>query len=216
VIAEHEAKALLAAAGVPMLAGGFASSLDQAQAVAASIGYPVVIKAQAAALAHKSDAGGVILNIADASALAQAWSQLHANIERARPGLALDGVLVEKMSRRGVELIFGARNDPDWGPVLVVGLGGVIAEALHDVRVLAPDLDEASIADELRKLKGAALLEAFRGQPARDVKAAAAIAAKLGAFIMSHPEIAEIDVNPVVLFEEGAGAVALDALIVAR
>lgn len=216
VIAEHEAKALLAAAGVPMLAGGFASSLDQAQAVAASISYPVVIKAQAAALAHKSDAGGVILNIADASALAQAWSQLHANIERARPGLALDGVLVEKMSRRGVELIFGARNDPDWGPVLVVGLGGVIAEALHDVRVLAPDLDEASIADELRKLKGAALLEAFRGQPARDVKAAAAIAAKLGAFIMSHPEIAEIDVNPVVLFEEGAGAVALDALIVAR
>ena len=120
------------------------------------------------------------------------------------------------MARRGVELIFGARNDPDWGPVLVVGLGGVIAEALHDVRVLAPDLGEDAIIEELYRLKGAALLKAFRGQPARDVKAAAAIAARLGAFVMAHPEVAEIDVNPVVVFEEGAGAVALDALIVTR
>ena len=120
------------------------------------------------------------------------------------------------MSWRGVELIFGARNDPDWGPVLVIGLGGVLAEALHDVRVLAPDLDEAAIADELRKLKGAALLGPFRGQHARDVKAAAKIAASLGAFIMAHPEIAEIDVNPVVVFADGEGAIALDALIVVR
>jgi len=216
VLAEYEAKALLAQAGVPMLAGGFATSLAQAQEIADRIGYPVVIKAQAAALAHKSDAGGVILNIADAPALSNAWSQLRANVERAKPGLALDGVLVEKMARRGVELIFGARNDPDWGPVLVVGLGGVIAEALHDVRVLAPDLGEDAIIEELYRLKGAALLKAFRGQPARDVKAAAAIAARLGAFVMAHPEVAEIDVNPVVVFEEGAGAVALDALIVTR
>jgi acyl-CoA synthetase (NDP forming) len=120
------------------------------------------------------------------------------------------------MSKRGVELIFGARNDPDWGPVLVVGLGGVIAEALHDVRVLAPDLEPLAIADELRRLKGAALLGAFRGQPARDIDAAAAIAASLGAFVMAHPEVAEIDVNPVVVFAQGEGAVALDALIVAR
>jgi acyl-CoA synthetase (NDP forming) len=216
VLPEHLAKALLAEAGVPMLAGGFATTLQMAQTIAGDIGYPVVIKAQAAALAHKSDAGGVILNIPDASALERAWAELHANIQRAKPGLELDGVLIEKMSRRGVELILGARNDPDWGPVLVVGLGGVIAEALHDVRVLAPDLDEDAIVEELHRLKGAALLRAFRGQPAKDVRAAAAIAAKLGAFVMAHPEIAEIDVNPVVVFEAGAGAVALDALIVAR
>jgi acyl-CoA synthetase (NDP forming) len=120
------------------------------------------------------------------------------------------------MAPRGVELIFGARNDPDWGPVLVVGLGGVFTEALHDVVTLAPDLGVEAIAQELRRLKGAALLGAFRGSPARDVEAAAAIAAKLGAFVMAHPEIAEIDVNPVMVYAKGDGALALDALIVVR
>jgi acyl-CoA synthetase (NDP forming) len=97
-----------------------------------------------------------------------------------------------------------------------VGLGGVFAEALHDVRVLPPDLDADAIADELQKLKGAALLGAFRGQKARDVRAAAEMAARLGAFVLAHPEIAEIDINPVVVYAAGDGAVALDALIVAR
>lgn len=216
VMAEHEAKPLLAQAGVPVPASGFAATLEQATDIAATIGYPVVLKAQASALAHKSDAGGVILNLRDAQDLARGWADLHANIERARPGLKLDGALVEQMSKRGLELIFGARNDPDWGPVLVIGLGGVLAEALHDVRVIAPDLTPQAIADELRRLKGAALLGAFRGQPARDIDAAAQIAAKLGAFVMAHPEIAEIDVNPVVVYAQGEGAVALDALIVAR
>ncbi|HEY8579859.1 MAG TPA: acetate--CoA ligase family protein, partial [Beijerinckiaceae bacterium] len=216
VIAEHEAKALLAAASVPVPPGAFARDKAEAVQAAQRIGFPVALKAQAAALAHKSDAGGVILNLADADAVARGWDELHANVARARPGLALDGALVERMSPRGVELIFGARNDPDWGPVLVVGLGGVMAEALHDVRTLAPDLPAEAIAQELRRLKGAALLGAFRGQPERDVDAAAEIAARLGAFVMAHPEIAEIDVNPVVVFAKGEGAVALDALIVAR
>ncbi|MDB5570547.1 MAG: CoA-binding protein [Hyphomicrobiales bacterium] len=216
VIAEHEAKKLLAAAGVPVPRSALAVTREEAQALAAQIGFPVVLKAQAAALAHKSDAGGVVLDLADADAVARGWDEMHASVARARPGLALDGVLVEQMSKRGVELIFGARNDPQWGAVLVVGLGGVLAEALHDVRVLAPDLDAASVADELRRLKGAALLGAFRGQPARDVEAAAQIAVRLGAFVMAHPEIAEIDVNPVIVYAQGEGAVALDALIVAR
>jgi acyl-CoA synthetase (NDP forming) len=100
--------------------------------------------------------------------------------------------------------------------VLVVGLGGVFAEALHDVRVLPPDLDRDAIAEAMLKLKGAALLGAFRGKSARDVGAAAAMAARLGTFVRAHPEIAEIDVNPVVVYGTGEGAMALDALIVVR
>jgi len=113
-------------------------------------------------------------------------------------------------------LILGARNDPDWGLVLVIGLGGVFAEALHDVRVLPPDLDAAAVAQELGQSKGAALLKAFRGAPARDVGAVAEMAVKLAAFMRAHPEVAEVDLNPVMVYAQGEGAVALDALIVAR
>ena len=97
-----------------------------------------------------------MLGIADDASLAEAWRKLDANIAKARPDLRLDGYLVEAMARPGVELIVGARNDPDWGPVLVVGLGGIWAEALRDVRVLPADLAPAAIISELRKLKGAA------------------------------------------------------------
>jgi acyl-CoA synthetase (NDP forming) len=215
-IPEHAAKALLAEAGIAVPPGAFVADLAAAKQAAGRLGYPVALKAQAAALSHKSDAGGVVLNLTDEAALAAGWAKLHDDVARARPGLKLDGVLVEAMAKRGVELILGARNDPDWGPVLVVGLGGVFAEALHDVRVLPPDLDADAIAGELLKLKGAALLGAFRGQKARDVAAVADMAARLGAFVLAHPEIAEIDINPVVVHAAGEGAVALDALIVAR
>lgn len=215
-IPEYVAKGLLAEAGIAVPPGALAKTIEEAKAAAASIGYPVALKAQAAALTHKSDAGGVILAVADDKSLEAGWAALHSDIARARPGLALDGVLVEAMARLGVELILGARNDPDWGPVLVVGLGGIFAEALHDVRVLPPDLDADAIAGEMRKLKGAALLGGFRGKPARDVAAAAAMAARLGAFVMAHPEIAEIDINPVAVYPAGEGALALDALIVVR
>ncbi len=215
-IAEYRAKTILAAAGIAVPPGELATTLDEAKQIAGRIGYPVALKAQSADLSHKSDAGGVVLRLADAAALEAGWAKMHANIARARPGLTLDGVLVEAMGTPGVELILGARNDPDWGPILVVGLGGVFAEALHDVRVLAPDLDAAAIADEIMKLKGAALLRPFRGAPARDVKAAAAIAETLAAFIVAHPEVAEIDINPVMVGADGQGALALDALMVTR
>jgi acetate---CoA ligase (ADP-forming) len=108
------------------------------------------------------------------------------------------------------------RGDPAWGPVLVVGLGGIWAEVLHDVRVLPPDLDPAAIVAELRKLKAAALLTGFRSAPTLDLGAVADIAVRLGRFAIAHPEIAEIDINPLVVYPEHEGVIALDALIVAR
>jgi acetate---CoA ligase (ADP-forming) len=209
-------KKVLAALGLQVPAGGLACSGEEAVGIADRIGYPVAMKAQAAKLTHKTEAGGVILRLADAEAVRKAWATLHANVERAQPGLKLDGVLVETMSPPGLELVVGARRDPRWGPVVMLGLGGVWVEALGDVRLMPPDLSEEEIAVELGKLKTAKLLGGFRGSAPVDVKAVAAAAAALGRLMRAHSEITEIDVNPLVVHASGSGATALDALIVTR
>jgi len=157
-----------------------------------------------------------VLGLPDEAALAEGWRSLEADVARAQPGLELDGVLVEAMARPGLELIVAARRDADWGAVLLLGLGGVWAEVLHDIRVLPADLDRPAIADELRKLKSAPLLAGFRGAPPRDVAAVADVAARLGALMTARPEIAEIEVNPLVVYPQGEGAILVDALIVVR
>jgi hypothetical protein len=174
------------------------------------------LKAQAGALAHKTEAGGVILNIKDADGLRDAWTTLHANIERHRPGVQLDGMLVEKMAAKGLELVIGAKRDQLWGPVLLAGLGGIWVEALGDVRLMPPNLSETAIVQELFKLRTARLLKGFRGSPAVDVEAVAKTIARVGNLMTTMPEIIEIDINPVFAHGVGEGVTAVDALIVAR
>lgn len=212
-IPEYRAKILLEPAGISFPQGGFATTREEAAQVAARIGYPVVIKAQAAALGHKSDAGGVILNLADEAALLSAWDRLYANVAAYDASLALDGVLVEAMGKRGMELIVGAKRDPQWGPVVLVGFGGVTAELQHDARLITPDMTEAAIIAELGRLKSAALLHGYRGSPALDVAAVARLAMRMIDVMVGTPEIAEVDLNPVIVYPQGEGLVALDALI---
>jgi acyl-CoA synthetase (NDP forming) len=215
VLPEYRAKQLLAQFGIPVPEGALARTLEEARAIATRIGYPVALKVQSCDLSHKTDAGAVALNIGDEDALAAAWERVCDNVAQAKPGLPLDGVLVERMAQPGTELIAGARNDPEWGPVLLVGFGGVLAEALRDVRLLPPDLSVDEIAAELGKLQCSALLRRFRGSPALDVEAAAKIVFAVGELISGCPAIREIDINPIVVYAEGKGAIALDALIVA-
>jgi acyl-CoA synthetase (NDP forming) len=209
-------KQVLTAAGINVPDGGLARSADEAVQIARRIGYPVVLKAQAAALAHKTEAGGVLLNIVDDAALKAAWTKLYDNVGRHSPGLKLDGALVERMSPKGLELVVGAKRDPQWGPIVLVGLGGILVEALGDVRLLPADLSEAGIVDELYELKAAKLLDGFRGTPAADVQAVAKVAAAIGRLMRTVPEIMEIDVNPLVAHARGQGVTALDALIVTK
>ncbi|NML04356.1 acetate--CoA ligase family protein [Sphingomonas sp. G-3-2-10] len=216
VIPEYRSKELLAPLGIPFPKGGFAASVEEAKAVAAKIGYPVALKAQSAELSHKSDAGGVILNLADEAALEAGWAKLYGNVAAYAPGLALDGALIEAMGKRGAELIVGARNDPEWGPVILAGFGGVQAEILQDVRLMPADLTREAIVAELRKLKSGALLDGWRGSPALDVDAVAEIIEGVGRLLRGTPAIREIDLNPVVVFPKGEGAVALDALMLAE
>jgi acyl-CoA synthetase (NDP forming) len=209
--AEYLGKEFLKSLGVPVPAGQLARNIDEAREIAKKIGFPVALKAQATALSHKSDAGGVILNVADEAPLAQAWETLQANIRKSRPDLSLDGVLVETMAKPGVEVVVAARREPKWGPILTVGLGGVWIEALHDIRLLPADLDDAAIIEELLKLKGAALLCGLRGAPPSDLTALADIVARFGALIRSESRVAEIEINPLMVYSKGV--LALDVLL---
>ena len=213
VVPEYRSKQLLAQIGVPFAAGRLANTLEDATTIANEIGYPVALKAQSADLSHKSDAGGVVLGLDSAQSLAKGWDKLAANIAQHRPGLVLDGVLVEAMGKRGLELIVGARNDAQWGAVVLVGLGGVTAEITHDAILLPPDLPPAAIIREFDKLKGSPLLHGYRGSPALDVQALANVVSRLGLLVRQSPQIREIDLNPVVLYPRGEGVIALDALM---
>jgi acetate---CoA ligase (ADP-forming) len=216
VLSEHVAKSYLAGLGIPIPGGAMAHDLAAAQAAAAQIGYPVALKLQAAALPHKSDAGGVVLGVGDPAALATAWRRMHRSVLGHHPGIVIDGVLVEAMAKGGLEMIVGARRDPDWGPVVVVGLGGIWAEALQDIVVLPPDLDASELGAALKTLKAASLFEGTRGAPARDVAALIDVVGRIGSLVRARPEIREIEINPLAVLERGAGVLALDALIVVQ
>ncbi len=213
VIPEYRAKALLGPVGVPFLQGHLATSADEAVRNAEALAYPVVLKAQAAALSHKSDAGGVIVGVADANGVRAGWAKMQADVARHVPGLRLDGILVEAMGSRGTELIIGARNDREWGPVIVVGFGGVQAEILKDVRLIVPGLSRDAVVAELLQLKSAPLLTGWRGSPRLDLEAVADLVVELGRVLTGTPATREIDLNPVVVYPKGC--VALDALILA-
>ncbi len=205
---------MLAAAGIRVPAGELARSADEAVAAAGRVGYPVVLKAQAAGLSHKTEAGGVILDLADAVAVRSAWHKLCANVAARAPDVTLDGALVERMSPKGIELMVGAKRDPRWGTVLLVGLGGIWVEALGDVQVLPGEADEQQVIEALHKLRCARLLAGFRGAPPADGAAVAQAVTAIGRLMHTVPGLTEIDVNPLMVHAAGQGATALDALLV--
>jgi acyl-CoA synthetase (NDP forming) len=209
-------KKILAASGIRVPDGELARTPDDAVAVAQRVGYPVALKAQAAALSHKTEAGGVMLNLADEATLRAAWAAMQQNIQRAAPGVTLDGCLVERMSGKGLELMIGAKRDPAWGTVLLLGLGGIWVEALGDVRLIPVDADETQIVEALHQLRAAKLLAGVRGAPPVDIAAVAQAVLALGRLMRTTPAIVEIDVNPLMVHAKGQGATALDALIVAE
>jgi acyl-CoA synthetase (NDP forming) len=207
-------KKLLAAAGIRIPDGALARTADEAATLAKQIGYPVVLKAQAASLPHKTEAGGVALNLTDEAAVRTAWDTTMRKVKHAAPNTKLDGVLIEKMSPRGIELMVGAKRDSGWGTVLLLGLGGIWVEALGDVQVLPETTDKVQIIEALGKLRGAKLLVGMRDVPPADLTAVADVVIAIRGLMQSVPEISEIDINPLTVHGEGEGATALDALIV--
>lgn len=211
---EYESKLLLARHGVVPVPEAAAIDEDAAVAAAERLGYPVVLKILSADIAHKTEIGGVRLNLADADAVRAACRQVLAAARERAPGARIDGVLVQQMSAGVAELIAGVTHDPVFGAALTVGLGGVLTEIYQDVSHRLLPVDAALARDMLGELKARALLEGFRGRPRGDVAAAAgSIAGLAQAAHALRGSARELEVNPLLVLPEGRGAVALDALL---
>ena len=213
-LGEADSRALLLAAGVPVVKGRVARDVEEAMAVANELGYPVALKIDSAAILHKSEVGGVALGVATGAELRQAFAGILTSVASHAPGVAIAGIGVYEMVEGGVELIAGMRRDPVFGPVLLLGMGGVFTEILDD-KVLRVIPLAGSEADSMaRQLKGFALLDGARGRPAADTGALADIMQRLAALALACPDIAEIDINPLMVLPRGHGALAADALVV--
>jgi len=212
IVPEYRCKQALVALGIPVPAGRLVRDVDAAVSAARELGFPVAMKVQSAQLAHKTEAGGVLLSIGSEQEVASGWATLRAAVDTARPGLAVDGVLVEQMLPRGLEMIVGGRRDPQWGPVVVLGMGGIWTEALGDVVIVPAGAGRPAIRHALEKLKSARLFDGWRGSPPADVDALCEIAERVGLSMLASDDIVEMDLNPVVVYERGA--IALDVLFV--
>jgi acyl-CoA synthetase (NDP forming) len=213
---EATAKAALANAGLPVLRECVAKTLDEACAAARETGFPLVLKIVSPDIAHKTEVGGVVIGVPDEDALAREYAALLARVEANAPKARIEGVLVAQMAHGGTELILGSKNDPIFGPVVMVGLGGIYAEVMNDVALETAPVDESKALAMLRSLKTFPLLNGARGRPKADVQAAAAAIAALSRFAAAHADsVAEIDVNPLLVQDAGKGAYVLDALLIA-
>jgi acyl-CoA synthetase (NDP forming) len=213
-LAEHRAKAVLAAHGVPVSPHRLVCAADGLDDAARDLGFPLVAKIQSADILHKTEAGGVRLGIADLPALHQAYAAVLANAALHAPQARIDGVLLERMVGKGVEIIVGVIRDPVFGPVLMLGAGGVTAELFRDVTYsLAPvDAREATIM--LRRLRSFPLLDGFRGAPRADIAALAELVARISRFAAACQEsVREVELNPVIVHPVGQGCSVADALL---
>ena len=212
---EHEALTYLSRQGVPVVPVVLSANAEQAVAAARAIAAPVVLKMASPDIAHKSDIGGVVLNLQGDDAVRHAFSRMLADARRHCPDAQIDGAIVVPMRERGIELLVGFTRDPQWGPVLAVGLGGVWVEIMQDVALRLLPVDAAEVKCMLGSLRGAKLLQGQRGVPAAEIDKLAEVIARIGDVLLAcGDDLLEADINP--LWVRGDQVEALDALLIWR
>jgi len=194
--------------------GGFAANAEEAAVLAEEIGSPVVMKIVSPELLHKSDVGGIRLNLSGRDAVAAAFAEMMRAIRTARPDARLEGVMIEKMAPRGQEVIIGMRRDPGFGPLIMFGLGGIYVELFKDVSFRVAPVSAAEARAMILETHAGKLLTGFRGQPAADIEAIVEVILRLSQLALDFPQIAEAEVNPLLVFAAGQGALALDGRVI--
>ncbi len=212
VLTEIESKQILAAAGIPVAETTLATSADEAATAAAKADFPVVLKIVSPDVTHKSDVGGVKIGLEDEAAVRAAYDDIVAAVKERQPKAHIEGIAVQSMARPGTEVIVGMSKDPQFGPVLMFGLGGIFVEVLKDVAFRIVPLEERDAREMIDEIKGRAVLDGARGREPADIGALAGLLLKLSAFAEANPQVEELDLNPVFAYEDGC--IAVDARIV--
>jgi len=212
---EHEGKALLREYGVPTVREMIAQDAGQAVAMAGEIGYPVALKILSPQILHKTEAGAVRLYLRSPEEVTAAYSKIMQNAKGYNPQAEIQGVLVQEMIGEGIEVIAGISRDPQFGPVVLFGLGGIFVELFRDVALRLAPVTVAEATDMVEEIKGARLLKGFRGKPASDVDAIIDVITRVSQLAVDLKDrVLELDINPLIVCEKGRGVRAVDALVV--
>ena len=210
-VGEYETRIMLEAYGIASVPGDLAGGVEEAVEIAEKAGYPVVLKIVSEDILHKSDSGGIALNINNSDALRVEYSNLMERIAKNEPNARIRGVMVEQMAPKGIEVIVGMRRDPTFGPMMMFGLGGTMVELLKDISFKVAPLTSEDIDEMIEDTLAGKLLKGYRGSPKADIEAVKQVIASLSQLSMDTPAISEIEINPLIVYPEGQGAISLDS-----
>jgi acetyltransferase len=217
ILTERQSKQLLAEYGIPVAVESLATNADEAVTIANRIGYPVALKIESPEITHKTDAGAVEIGVSSDAEVRAAFNRITSNAKAYNSTAQINGVLVQEMVRGGREMIIGMTQDPQWGPTIVVGLGGIFVEVLKDIAIRVAPLNSSDVQAMLHELKGEKILQSFRAQPAADIAAIIEVVLRFSRLCVDlKDEIEEIDINPLLVFDDGKGAKVVDCLITRR
>jgi acyl-CoA synthetase (NDP forming) len=211
-LTELESKEILKEAGVPVVEARLAQTKVEALALAKKLGFPVALKIVSPDVIHKSDSGGVVLGLNNATQVGEAYSKIISAVKKHYPKAKIQGVSVQKMAKPGVEVIVGMTKDAQFGPVLMFGLGGILVEVLKDVAFRIVPLTKRDAHEMIKEIKGYPLLEGYRGQEPADIPFLEDLLLKVSDFVDKNPEIKELDLNPIFAYKNRA--VAVDARVI--
>jgi acyl-CoA synthetase (NDP forming) len=214
-LSEFDSKEEMRKYGIPVPAQAIARNDEEVKAAVKGMNYPLVLKINSSEILHKTDAGGVKLNIQNEEQALAACKEIMENVKKSMPGAATDGILIQEMAPSGVEIIIGVTNDRQFGPMLLVGLGGIFVEVFRDAALYPAPMNKSEATDMLKKLKSYKILAGYRGAKPCDIDALTDMMVKISEYACEHKdEIKEMDLNPVFVYPDGEGVLAVDALIV--
>ncbi len=213
---EQEAYEILKAYGFPVIKSKLTDNIKAAQEASEDIGYPVVMKIASPDVIHKFDFGGVSLNIRTPAEVKKAYNTIRKNVLEKNPKARIKGILVEEMAKEGKEIILGVNHDPQFGPILMFGLGGIYVEALEDVSFRLAPVNELTASRMITTTKTYKILDGYRGGPVYDLKAVEDCIKRLSQLAVDFDEIKELDINPLIVYEKGKGCTIVDARIILR